>query len=309
MNTIKLGFTMPADNLDKSRRGSYVSTLNRALDLISGHFDSAWIIDHLQFGEQDILEGFTTLSYVSALHPQLKFGHTVLCQSFRNPALLAKMAATLQFLTGGRFLLGIGAGWHEEEYKAYGYEFPPAGERVEQLEETLQIIKAMWTEAPATFEGKHYRIRQAYCEPKPEPVPPIMVGAFRPKMLRLAARYADEWNVSSTGLKRYERLSREMEKACQEVGRDPASLRRSWGGGCACASTQAQAERFARGLYNPDNLEDDFGFVGTPEQVTVQIRSLIDLGISTFMLDCGGFPDLTTLELLVKEVLPVLKSG
>lgn len=99
MAPIQFGFTMPADQLDKAQRATFVADLNRALRLISGHFDSAWIIDHLQFGDADVLEGFTALSYMAALHPQLKFGHTVLCQSFRNPALLAKMSATLQFLS------------------------------------------------------------------------------------------------------------------------------------------------------------------------------------------------------------------
>src|SRR5512136_419470 len=179
MPKIQFGFNMPADQLDKSQRAAFVEDLNRALTLIGGHFDSAWIIDHLQFGEADILESFTTLAYMAALHPRLKFGHTVLCQSFRNPALLAKMGATLQFLSGGRFLLGIGAGWHAEEYRAYGYDFPSAQARVEQLEETLHIIKAMWTETKATFTGVHYRVRDACCEPKPDPLPPIMVGAFR----------------------------------------------------------------------------------------------------------------------------------
>ena len=110
MTQIQFGFTMPADQLDKAQRTTFVADLNRALQLISGHFDSAWFIDHLQYGDADQLEGFTALAYMAALHPQLKFGHTVLCQSFRNPALLAKMAATLQFLSGGRFILGIGAG-------------------------------------------------------------------------------------------------------------------------------------------------------------------------------------------------------
>ncbi len=120
MTHIHFGLVMPADQLDKTRRATFVHDLDRALRLVSGHFDFAWLIDHLQFGDQDVLEGFTTLSYMAARHPQLKFGHTVPCQSFRNPALLAKMAATLQFLSGGRFILGIGAGWHEEEYRAYG---------------------------------------------------------------------------------------------------------------------------------------------------------------------------------------------
>ena len=308
MTKIQFGFTIPADQLDKSRRGAYVQDLNRALDLIGGHFDSAWIIDHLQFGDGDVLESFTTLAYMAALHPKLKFGHAVLCQSFRNPALVAKMGATLQFLSGGRFLLGIGAGWHEEEYRTYGYDFLAARARVEQLEEALQIIKAMWTEKKATLAGKHYQVTDACCEPKPDPLPTIMVGAFKPRMLGLAAKHADEWNVSSTGILKYRRLVDEFEHACANVGRDPSTVRRSWCGGCACAPAQAEAERLAGDRYSANNPEDDFGFVGTPEQVIEQIQSFIDLGVAAFMVDCGGFPALTTLEMLINEVLPAFND-
>jgi len=135
-----------------------------------------------------------------------------------------------------------------------------------------------------------------------------MVGAFKPKTLRITAKYADEWNVSSTGINRYRRLVEAFERACADVGRDPAALRRSWGGGCVCMPTQVEAKRIAGERYNADNLEDDFGFVGTPRQVVEQMRPFIDLGVSSFMLDCGGFPNLTTLELLINEVLPVLNK-
>ena len=213
----------------------------------------------------------------------------------------------MQFLSGGRFLLGIGAGWNEEEYNAYGYDFPPAAVRVEQLEEALQIIKALWTEKKVTFSGVYYRVNEADCEPKPDPLPPIMVGAFKPKMLRITAKYADEWNVSSTGIGKYRRLVEEFERACADVGRDPATVRRSWGGGCVCMPTQAEAERIAGERYNTDP-EEDFDFVGTPRQVIEQMRPFIDLGVSSFLLDCGGFPNLTTLELLINEVLPALND-
>jgi alkanesulfonate monooxygenase SsuD/methylene tetrahydromethanopterin reductase-like flavin-dependent oxidoreductase (luciferase family) len=141
------------------------------------------MIDHLGNNEGD-LESFTTLAYLAALHPRLKFGHTVICQSFRNPALVAMMGATFQLLSGGRFLLGIGAGWDAAEHRAFGYDFPPARVRVAQLEEALQIIKRMWTEEKVTFLGQHYRVQDAACQPRPDPRPPIMVGAFGPKMLR-----------------------------------------------------------------------------------------------------------------------------
>jgi alkanesulfonate monooxygenase SsuD/methylene tetrahydromethanopterin reductase-like flavin-dependent oxidoreductase (luciferase family) len=175
------------------------------------------------------------------------------------------------------------------------------------LEEALQIIRAMWTEPKATFAGKYYRVIDAYCEPRPAPVPPIMVGGTGPKMLRLAARYADGWNVSSTGIAGYRRLAEAFERACAEVGRDPATVRRSWGGGCVCAPTQAEVDRLAGERYRSDD-PDDFNFVGTPEQLVEQMRPFIDLGVDYFMLDCGGFPRLTTLEMLSHEVLPALND-
>jgi alkanesulfonate monooxygenase SsuD/methylene tetrahydromethanopterin reductase-like flavin-dependent oxidoreductase (luciferase family) len=302
MIPIQFGFILPQVPLDSIRRAAFVEDVNRALRLVSGRFESARIIDHLGVGD---IESFTTLAYLAALHPQLKFGHTVMCQSFRNPALVAMMGAAFQFLSVGRFLFGIGTGWKEEEYTAFGYEFPPPRVRVEQLEEVLQIIKAMWTEPRVTFLGRYYRVQDAACEPKPDPLPPIMIGAFKPKMLHITAKYADEWNVSSTGIHKYSRLVEEFTRACADVGRDPDTVKRSWGGGCVCMPTRAQAERIAGTRYNT-HPEDDFDFVGTPQQVIDQMKPFIDLGVTSFLVDCGGFPNLTTLELLINEVLPAL---
>lgn len=306
MAPVQFGFCIPDVLPVGRRRDPFFADLNRGLELITGHFDSAWSVDHLQFGDAAILEGFTTLSFLAALHPELQFGHTVLCQSFRNPALLAKMVATLQYLTGGRFILGIGAGWHVEEYRAYGYDFPPDRVRVEQLAEALQIIQGMWTQGTTTFEGRYYRVFEARCEPRPDPVPPIMVGAFKPKMLQLTAKYADWWNVSSTGIVKYRSMAEEFERACANEGRDPSTVRRSWVGGCACAPTREEAESLAAGRFS-NNSEDDFGFVGTPEQVIEQMRAFINEGIDYFIIDCSGFPQLTTLEMLISEVLPALR--
>lgn len=200
MGKVQFGLLVPEYALDRSRRQLYLEDVNRLLTYVQGHYDSAWFIDHL---EGDVLEGWTALTYLSALHPELLWGNSVLCQSFRNPALLAKMGATLHYLSGNRFVLGIGAGWVETEYRAYGYSFPPASTRVAELDEALRIIKAMWTEERATVEGRHYRVEEARCEPKPEHLPTIMVGAFGPKMLRLTAKHADWWNVSSTGIEDY----------------------------------------------------------------------------------------------------------
>jgi alkanesulfonate monooxygenase SsuD/methylene tetrahydromethanopterin reductase-like flavin-dependent oxidoreductase (luciferase family) len=175
------------------------------------------------------------------------------------------------------------------------------------LEETLQIVKAMWSEERVTFEGRHYSVREAWCEPKPEPLPPILVGAFRPKMLRLTAKYADWWDVSSTGPRSYRALAEEFERACKEVGRDPRTVKRSWSGGCVCAHSRKEAEAIAGDIYSSES-EEDFGFVGTPEQVIAQMRIFVELGVDYFMVDCGGFPGLATLEMLISKVVPALND-
>ena len=307
MGQVQFGLVVPEYPFDASRCQFYLTNVNRLLTFVKGHYDSAWFIDHL---EGLVLEGWTALTYLSALHPELRWGHSVLCQSFRNPALLAKMAATLHFLSDGRFVLGIGAGGNEAEYRAYGYRFPPGRTRVAELEEALRVIKALWTQERATFEGQYYRVEEARCEPKPDQMPTIMVGAFRPRMLRLVARHADWWNVSSTGIADYRRYRDEFHRACDEVGRDPATVRRTWGGGCICAPTEAEVAQFVserRQLMGEEcayQVGEDF--VGTPAQIVEQMQPFVELGVDYFMLDCGGFPRLTTVEMLVHEVLPAL---
>ena len=304
MKKIEFGLSVPSGVRDKSRRPQYMQDLGRLFETVKGHYSSAWFIDHLQFENNDLMEGWTAVSYLSALHPELPWGHAVLCQSFRNPALVAKMGATLQFMSGGRFLLGMGAGWHEEEYLAYGYPFPPAGQRVEELDEAMHIIKALWTEEKATFEGKHYRVKEAYCEPKPDPLPTIMIGGAKPKMLRLVARHADWWNVSWTSIEEFRPQVEECERACEEIGRDPQTLRRTWFGGCACAPTEREVAEISGGRLTPGSA-----FVGTPQQIIDQMSPFIELGVDYFMLGPGGFPALTTVETLINDVLPVLNRS
>jgi alkanesulfonate monooxygenase SsuD/methylene tetrahydromethanopterin reductase-like flavin-dependent oxidoreductase (luciferase family) len=228
--------------------------------------------------------------------------------AFRNPALLAKMAATLQYLSAGRYILGLGAGWHEAEYRAYGFPFPSNAVRVAQVEETLRILQALWTEETVNFTGAHYQAQDARCEPRPAPPPPILLGAFRPRMLRLAARYAGEWNVSSTGIAAYRRMAATVDAACAAVGRDPATLRRSWMGGCACARTEAAARALAGDRFG-DGSDEEFDFLGTPAQIAAQMRPFVAAGVTRFMLDCAGFPDLTSLDLLIEEVLPAVNAA
>ncbi len=159
-------------------------------------YESVWLADHLM-GDRPVLESWTALSALSSLTTRIRLGTMVLCNSFRNPALLAKMAATLDNVSHGRLELGIGAGWKEDEYVGYGYDFPNPVTRVRQLKDALIILDRMWSKSPASYQGKHFRINQAYCEPKPVQKPriPITVGGTGEQlMLKLVARHADRSN-------------------------------------------------------------------------------------------------------------------
>jgi alkanesulfonate monooxygenase SsuD/methylene tetrahydromethanopterin reductase-like flavin-dependent oxidoreductase (luciferase family) len=135
--------------------GDMVAMNDKILAACTEHDLSAWVVDHLQFDDIPLMECFALLAHSAGRTPGVRFGTLVLGQSFRNPALTAKIAATLQFLTGGRFILGIGAGWKEDEYRAYGYPYPPASVRIAHLDEAVQIIRALWADSPATVTGAH----------------------------------------------------------------------------------------------------------------------------------------------------------
>ena len=146
-------------------------------------------------------KSWTLITYLMATYPKMSFCPSVLNQAYRSPALVAKMAAVLQLLSGGRLILGIGAGWKENEQRAYGYDFPPHKVRLDQLEESVQIIRKMWTEDAPTFQGKYYSIKNAYCSPRPDPVPPLLIGGFGPKRtLKIVAKYADWCNINGSDL-------------------------------------------------------------------------------------------------------------
>ena len=303
MTTVQFGWSMSLGT-PKVERATFMEATRKGLDLIADQFDSVWLADHLQFGDRMLLEGWTELAYLAGMQPRLKYGHVVLCQLFRNPAQLAKMAASFQYMSQGNFILGLGAGWQQEECDAYGIPFPGPKQRVEELDEALQIIKALWKGEKATFEGKYHSIKEAYCLPKPEPEPPIMIASFQPKMMRLCAQYADWWNGLGTDVERLKGLLTALDKACEEIGRDPASLRRTLViGDIYCAPTEKEVQELMNGhQIRPGTLS------GTPEQIHERIQQLIDLGITYFMLSGGAFPDLRSLETLTREVLPTFTN-
>jgi F420-dependent oxidoreductase-like protein len=195
-------------------------------------FEAVWNYDHFYGLAEDANpthEGWTTLAAMAVVIRQARVGCMVTGVTYRNPAILAKMAVTVDHISGGRLDFGIGAGWHEAEHRGYGLEFPSAGTRVAMLDEALTVIRRLWTEEEVRFQGRFYTLREAICEPKPlqHPHPPIVVGGSQPKMLRVIARHADEWNMPGQGPQEWGDVNVRLNEACAEVGRDPAAIRRS----------------------------------------------------------------------------------
>lgn len=196
-------------------------------------FDTVWNYDHfygLVDNETPTLEGWTTLAAMGVVVRRARVGCMVTGVTYRNPAILAKMAVTVDHITGGRMDFGIGAGWHEDEHRGYGIEFPSPGARVEMLDEALTVIRRLWTEESVTFSGRYFTLTDALCEPKPvqRPHPPIVIGGSKPKMLRLIARQADEWNMPNRRRPgEWGEVNQRLDEACAEVGRNPAEVHRS----------------------------------------------------------------------------------
>jgi F420-dependent oxidoreductase-like protein len=224
--------------------------------------ESFWVSDHFFGGptgvpDRDCLEAWTLLAALARDTSTIRLGVLVTAAQYRNPALLAKIVAGVDQMSGGRVEFGVGAGWKAEEYHAYGYEFPAAGARVEQLKDTLEICRRLWTHERATYHGKHYRIDDAVCAPKPaqKPHPPIWVGGSGPRVMRLAARYADGFDLGRRGPSGAPLTSEEMASAlaevrqvCEEVGRERPIALSHWTGAELIgdeASRRQVVERFA----------------------------------------------------------------
>jgi alkanesulfonate monooxygenase SsuD/methylene tetrahydromethanopterin reductase-like flavin-dependent oxidoreductase (luciferase family) len=252
----------------------------------------------------DYLECLTTTSYLLPLYPNLKFGQMVIGNNYRNPALLAKMSSTLQVLSGGRFILGIGAGWYQEEYKQYGYDFSSPRKRVRQLEEAVQIIKMMWTKDDVTFHGKHYRIENAYCNPKPDPIPPIMIGGWGEKfMLKVVAKYADWWNGPIMGVETWNHKVSVLASHCDDVGRDIDDIVKCALWFVSVADSDEKALELAkRSPYYSDRTT----ILGSPESVVDKMGELVDAGVEYFQVNFPQYRKIETAQLFADEVIPEL---
>jgi F420-dependent oxidoreductase-like protein len=193
-------------------------------------FPTVFRSDHYFIGnQQDSLDAFLSFVMAAKETKSIRFGPLVSPVTFRSPVQVGRMAAQIAQLSGGRFVMGMGAGWNEPEHAAYGIPFPPVKERFDRLEESINVVKALWSEGPADYDGKYYQLKAADCLPKPPAGnPPILIGGGGEKRtLKLAARYASEWNCVNTAPDVYEHKVSVLEKHCADAGRDPATIRRS----------------------------------------------------------------------------------
>lgn len=271
----------------------------RFLTLLADHFDTFWMEDHFQWGATPTLEAWTSLTWYAARFPRYRCGTVVLGQSYRNPALLAKMAATLQWFSEGRLILGLGAGWKEDEYLAYNFPFPPAAARIEQLREAAKLIKTMWNQSPATYHGTHYRVDQARCEPRPTPVPPLMIGGGGEKRtLRVVAEVADWWNLGFVSPEEYRRKLERLNEHCAAIGRDPTTLTKTY---FALVSVSNDPSKVLRreGMHTVS---------GTPEQVAEELARYVALGVEHFQVRFLDYPDPTGAEIFIQQVIPQMRS-
>ncbi len=271
-------------------RNDYPSILKLAQDVERHGFPIVYVNDHLlnlRDESKEILEAWTLMTAIG-VKTELRISHTVICNSFRNPALLAKMAATLDVITTGRFELGIGAGWHKREYQAFGYDFPKPLIRIQQLKEALQIIKKLWTEPETTFSGKYYAIEKCISMPKPfqKPHPPIMVGGSGDELLKVAAELVDEINLA-VPLKKVKERIQFVKKYCDRIGKDSKKLRFSIFPRLVFAKDENELETLLKNVQPKGQSREDFlasALVGTPETIVDRVYEYVDLGISRFTL-------------------------
>ena len=279
-------------------------------------FDSLWVYDHFhtvpKAAHEAVFECWTTMAAISQRTSTIRLGQMVGCNSYREPSVLAKITSTLDVVSGGRLDWGIGAGWYAHEYKGYGFEFPVAGQRLAMMRECVQIVKSMWTEPDTTFDGNHYQLRGAQCDPKPlqSPHPPIWIGGGGEKVtLRTVARYADCSNFGGSP-EEWARKRGLLQQHCAAVGRDESTIRKTWTP--EVFLRESEAEVLAAGSRSTWGEAAESwragNLVGTPEQVCEKIQTYVALGCTGFIPWCADYPSTETLELFATQVMPNFRS-
>lgn len=278
-------------------------------------YDSVWVYDHVHNvptpSNESIFECWTTMAALSQVTSRIRLGQMVGCAGYRNPALLAKITSNIDVMSGGRLDWGIGGGWYDQEYRAYGYDFPDAKTRLGMLRDTVEIVTAMWRDAEATYEGKYLSVAGAQCDPKPlqTPHPPIWIGGGGEQVtLRIVARLADfsnfggkpdEWTHKCEVLKGH----------CEAVGRDYDTITKTWSPELFLRETEAEIVAAGTQSFYGEPFDSwrAGNLVGTPEQVAERIAHYRALGCGGLVLWCSDYPEQETLRRFADQVLPQLR--
>ncbi len=280
-------------------------------------FDSVWVCDHLYgvpMPNLPIFEAWSELAAVGALTKRVELGTLVTPVFFRNPAVLAKQVATIDHVANGRTVVGLGGGWFAMEFESYGLPFPSMGERLRALDETAAALKRLWTEPSVTLEGKHVRLRDAMCEPKPVRRPPILIGGGGEKILMgIVARHADIWNNTAVSQGQLAAKLDVLRRRCEREGRDPGEITVSQ----QCLVVVAETEPAARealakavkiyGGHMGGALEEH-GFWGTPAQVIDRIARHRALGCTHYVIEFFGRDTREPARLFAERVMPAFRA-
>lgn len=277
-------------------------------------YDSAWLFDHFLPIAGDVegpcLEGMVTLASQTK---RLRVGMLVLGNTYRHPAVVANMAATLDIVSGGRLELGIGAAWYKLEHAGYGIPFPPTGHRIRMLAESLQVLKRLWTGQKVSFQGRYYTLTYALCQPKPvqRPHPPLWVGGAGERLtLRVVAEHADGWDTMAPP-QEYSRKLKVLEDHCRAVGRDISTIRKAIHFVLGIDADQGRAEAKASEAFlrfgAPADEANRSAISGTPQECTRRIREYVDLGVTHFIVEMRPPYDYEGLELFAQEVVPAFR--
>ena len=286
----------------------------------SDHYAGLMADDRLHGESGGSLDAWTQIAALGALTSRIRLGTLVSPITFRHPALLAKAVVTADHVSGGRVELGIGAGWNVREHEAYGFPFPELPERLNRLEEQLELVIRQWTENGVTHHGRHYRLDGLDALPKPvqRPRPPVIVGgAAKPRMARLAARFADEYNTPFATVEQCRERRARILEACAEAGREPLVF--SLMTGCVVASDRAELRDRVKRLMERMRVEDDpddfvrergdVMILGTVDEVVERLQELEAAGVERIFLQHLAHDDVEMVRLLGSEVVPALASS
>jgi F420-dependent oxidoreductase-like protein len=305
-------------------KDQWQTMLDLARHVEAGPWDSLWVYDHFHTvpvpTDEATHEAWSLMAALAATTERLKLGQMCSCIGYRNPMYLAKVAATCDVISGGRVQMGIGAGWYEHEWRAFGYGFPGAGERLAMLDEGVQIMRQAWTEGKATLDGKHFKVDGAICRPLPLQeggIPIWIAGGGEKKTLRTAAKYAQYTNFDGTP-ETFQRKSEILEQHCRDLGRDFGEITRSADYNVVIADTEKGVRDRIDwliahyGTLVPDDQVQQYRqmfesgpLVGTPEQIVEKLRELEKLGM-TYPIVYLTEPayDRSSLDLLATQVIP-----